>query len=141
MHISLMTALQILLLIWLLSILITSIFEILKREPPSTLFLGLCLIVLGTLWVLSLKLSFNLKPWLGSFYVSGFFGILLITGGIKILLKPPLRSWITGILIFVLVFLLFAYGPSKKNNSSFVDFLDQITSRKLWNSDWLQDSK
>jgi hypothetical protein len=136
-----MTVIQIILIVWLLSIFVSSIYEIFHKDPPSGLFLGLCFIIFGILWVVNLKIKIDLKPWIGSFYVSGLIGILFIISGTQILLKPPWRSWIVGTLIIILTFFLFAYGPTRKKSLSVLDFLDQITTKKLWNNGWFKDIK
>ena len=139
MDITIISVIQCILLLWIFSIFITSIFEIFHREPPSYLFFGLCLILFGIFWIVNLKIKINLKPWIGSFFVSGLVGILLIINGIRILLKPPLRSWISCSLIILLVFLLFAFGPMGKKRTTILDFLDQIMTKKLWNHGWFKD--
>lgn len=126
------------LIIWLLTIFLKSIYEIIDKEPPSGLFIGLFFILLGLYWFFSLRNSINLKPWIGSFYVGGLVGVILISGGIRILLKPPFRSWVSASIILVLVISLFLYGPSKNGSNNFFDF---IGSNVHWDSGkWLPDS-
>jgi hypothetical protein len=132
--------LQWFLIIWLLTILAKSIFEIFDKEPPSGLFFGLILIVVGCFWFLNLKNSVLLNSWISGFYVSGLIGIILISGGIRILLKTPLRAYVAVLVIFGLSVSLFIYGPTQKNNPSFFDFLNQTKPGHFWNKQWLQDS-
>lgn len=129
------------LIIWLLTIFVKSIYEIIDKEPPSGLFIGLFFILLGLYWFFSLRSSINLKPWLGSFYIGGLAGIILISGGIRILLKPHLRSWISASVILILVITLFLFGPSKKGNNNFFDFIENFSTNFHWdNGNWLPDS-
>jgi hypothetical protein len=116
------------------------IFEIFDKEAPSGLFFGLLLIVIGCFWFLNLKNSVMVASWVSGFFVSGLVGIILISGGIRILLKPPLRSWVAGAVIIILVISLITYGPSHKNTASYFDFLDNITIHNFWNQGWLHDS-
>jgi len=129
---------QCVLLVWLLTILIKSFYEIFDKEPPSGLFFGLLFILVGSYWFFSLRNSVNLKPWLGSFYVGGLAGIILISGGIRILLKPRIRCWVSAIVILILVCGLFLMGPSKKGSNPFFDSFD---SNFHWNNGkWFPDS-
>lgn len=139
MNFSTISILQWFFVIWLLTILMKCIFEIFNKEPPSGLFFGLFLIVVGCFWFLNLKNSMLLQTWISGFLVSGLFGIILISSGIRILLKPPLRSWIAGIVILIMVITLGSIGPSRKNAPSFLDFLDNISLPNFWNQGWIQD--
>jgi hypothetical protein len=139
MSFSTLSILQWFLIIWLLTILMKCIFEIFDKEPPSGLFFGLFLIVVGCFWFLNLKNSTLLQTWISGFFVSGLFGIILISSGIRILLRPPLRSWIAGSVILIMAITLTSYGPSRKNSPSFLDFLNNISLHHFWSQEWIQD--
>jgi hypothetical protein len=138
MNFSTISILQWFLVVWMLTIFMKCVFEVFAKEPPSGLFFGLLLIVVGCFWFLNLKNSLLLNSWISGFYVSGIIGIILISGGIRILLKPPLRSWVAGAVILVFVVSMFC-SPSRKNTPSFFDFLDHLSINHVWNQEWLRD--
>lgn len=135
-----MAIVQWFLIIWLLTILAKCIFEIFDKEPPSGLFFGLILIVVGFFWFLNLKNSVFIKSWISGFYISSLIGIILISGGIRILLKAPIRSYIAALIIISFSLSMYYYGPTQRNKPSFFDFLNQSKPGHFWNENWFHDS-